>query len=119
MRAKLLLTLNSGQKIQVYPTIPTTLVNNRGECMGMILSDGNYIEPCETNVGKIVDVWNGFEKTEMEIVWDGAIPERLSRKTKGHSKGLLLDDYRVTGEVYKAMQEETHPNWVSKGRLKK
>ena len=119
MRAKLLLTLNSGQKVQVYPTIPTTLVDNRGTCMGMILSDGNYVEPCDTNVGKIIDVWNGFEKVEMQIVWDGAVPEKISRGTKGHSKGLLLDDYQVPGEVRSTMLSEEHPNWAGKGRLKK
>lgn len=119
MRTRLILRNDNGTQIDVVPTVPTTFVNAKGECMGLLTPEGNYTPPCETNVGKIVEVWDGFEKTEMEIVWDGSVPEKMSRGTRGHSKGLLLDDYQITGDLYKAMQEETHPNWCNRGRLKK
>lgn len=116
---RLILRYHSGQQHDILPTTPVTFVNGKGQCMGLMTPSGKFIPPSETNVGKIIEVWDGFERLECEIVWDGSVPERISRKTRGHSKGLLLDDYQVNGELYRAIQEETHPNWVSKGRLKK
>ena len=116
---RLILRSPAGKQTDVISTVPTTLQNAEGEVMGMMTPDGKFIHPCETNVGKIVEVWDGFERTEMRIVWDGSVPEQVSRGTRGHSKGLLLDDYQVSGKLYKAIAEESHPSWVSRGRLKK
>ena len=116
---RLILRRNDGLQVDVIPSTPITLTSLKGEIMGILTPEGKYIPPSETNVGKIIEVWDGFEKTEMEIVWDGSVPESMNRKTKGHSKGLLLDDYQVSGDLYRAIESETHPNWCKKGRLKK
>lgn len=77
---------------------PHTLVDDNYVPTGIQFPDGTIIKAAHSRVGTkedIIDPVDG-QVYECEVMWDGAKPD-----LKGHSKGLLIDEYETTGELWR------------------
>jgi hypothetical protein len=101
-----------GKKVEVKPVTPVTLLDKNNNVAGLALPDGTLISPALTNVTKIMEAWDNFEQKELEVIWDGAAPERYTHGTTGHSKGLLLDNYEPRIEF--KTKQDMRPRLVKK-----
>lgn len=76
---------------------PTTLVDDNGVPTGILYPDGTVVDAIQSRVGQqetLVDTYGIAYATE--VVWDGAKPD-----PNGHSKGLLIEEYETTGELWR------------------
>jgi len=77
-----------------YVAVPTTFHEAAtGQPFVTVYPDGTTLYPAPSRVGVHEVVYDSASHDWYDawIVWDGAVPEKRSHHTPGHSKGLLLD----------------------------